>query len=66
VFKTSKSVGNVHFVINRILGKYCGLLLQVGSFAVLDKEERRTSTASAPCLAAGKFVPSVERVMVGL
>ena len=33
---------------------------------MLDKEERRTSTASAPCLAAGKFVPSFEHVVVGL
>ena len=38
---------------------------QVGSFTVLDGEERK-STASAPCLAAGKFVPSFERVVVGL
>jgi hypothetical protein len=66
VLKTSKSVANVHFIINRKLGKYCGLLSQVGSFAVLDKEERKTNTASAPCLAAGKFVPSVQRFVVGL
>ena len=34
---------------------------KLGGSVVLDKEERRTSTASAPCLAAGKFVASVER-----
>jgi hypothetical protein len=33
---------------------------------VLDKEERRTNTASASCLAAGNFIPSFERVVVGL
>ena len=31
---------------------------------MLDKEERKTGTSSAPCLAAGKFVPSVGRAVV--